>query len=334
VLPAGAAGAILPRVTTRILRLAPSIAVLALGLAGDRAGADVVRLKNGQKLEGNAIEANGQVTIHSAVGTISVPSSIVLRVEPGSGLEEQAAQRLRSLRPEDVDGRVALALELEEAGASTLAQRILLDVLQRDPDHPVARRALGYVRCEERWLTEEECHRAQGEVLYDGQWVRPDQRSMLEAMAHQRRQHELERLRASIEVETAQLQAEREAAAMSYQDDDADAFGYPFDPYYGGAGVPYWPYYGAFGVAPFDPMNPNGRFGHDGRHNRPSGFGQHGSAPGSRGFNRGQQAVRGPLHHQGGAPPRPLMARQNRGSYQRPPARSTAPRAQPQRTRP
>ncbi len=46
------------------------------------------------------IEADGQVKIRSAGGTIGFPADLVLRIERGDSLEQQTAERLRALSPE------------------------------------------------------------------------------------------------------------------------------------------------------------------------------------------------------------------------------------------
>ena len=79
-------------------------------------------------------------------------------------------------------------------------------------------------------------------MLYQGRWVGSEERAALEALDHARRANELERLRSEIQLESARLQAERAAAAMSYGGD----YGYPYDPYYFG-GVPYYPGYLGYG---------------------------------------------------------------------------------------
>jgi hypothetical protein len=272
--------------------LAAAVLLLACAIAAPGL-ADVVRLKNGQSLEGDVTEAGGQVTIRSAGGTIGFPTSIVASIERGDSVEKQAIERLQALGPTDVEGRVELALELEEKGATTLAQRIYESVLDRDPDHPVARRALGHVRCDDAWTTDEECHRRRGEVLYQGQWVGTQERAALEALEHERRRNDLERLRSEIQLESARLQADRAAAAASYGD-----YGY-YDPYYFG-GLPYYPgYYPIYGGG--------GRF--DGRFDRRFDDRFDGRHPAHHGgFDRGgsPRRIEGGLHHRGGQPARPL----------------------------
>jgi hypothetical protein len=282
----------------RVLRVAVSLIAVAAVAAGP-AAADVVRLKNGQSLEGDVIESGGQVKIRSAGGTIGFPADIVLRIERGEGVEKQAVKRLQSLSPNDVEGRVDLALELQEAGATTLAQRIFESVLNLDPDHPTARRALGYVRCEDDWTSDEECHHRRGEVLYQGRWVGTEEHRALEALEHERRRSDLERLRSEIQVESARLEADR--AAMSYND-----YGSPYyDPYYFG-GVPYYPGYYPFygsGVG-----RPGGRFDgrFDGRHPAHHGGFDRGGRSNRFGPGHDGRRVQGGLHHAGGQPARPL----------------------------
>ena len=256
-----------------------------------------MRLKNGQSLEGDVTEADGQVKIRSAGGTIGFPADLVLRIERGEGVERQASKRLQALAPNDVEGRVDLALELQQVGATTLAQRIFESVLYLDPDHPAARRALGYVRCDDEWASEEDCHRRHGEVQYQGRWIGSDEHAALEALDHARRTNELERLRSEIQLESARLQAERAAAEMSYGDD----YGYPYDPYYFG-GTPYYPGYGPiYGYG--GGIRNGGRFpDHHGR----SGGGRQFGHPGRPGTVDGRR-VQGGLHHAGGQPARPLM---------------------------
>jgi hypothetical protein len=288
-------------VEARPKSIAAAALLAACMLAALPATADVVRLKNGQSLEGDVIEADGQLKIRSAAGTIGFPAEIVLRIDRGDGVEAQAMKRLQALAPNDVEGRVELALELQEKGATTLAQRVFESVLDRDPDHPTARRALGYVECDDEWTTDAECHRRRGETLYQGRWMGTQERVALETLEHERRRSDLERLRSEIQLESARLEADRAAASRSY--DYGYGYGYA-DPYYFG-GVPYYggyyPYYGYGGGGDrFD-----GRF--DGRH--PS---QHG---GDRG---GGRRVEGGLHHRGGQPARPLTPTHTRSTFSPP----------------
>ncbi|HVR29351.1 MAG TPA: hypothetical protein VMS86_07420 [Thermoanaerobaculia bacterium] len=297
--------------------------IAAFALSTAPTAADVVHLKNGQKLEGEAVEANGEVAIRSAMGELRLPADLVVRIERGMSPGQAATRRLEALRPNDTEGRLELAMDLQSKGETTLARRIYAEVLELDPDHPIARRSLGYVRCDGDWTSEQECHRRGGEVLYQGQWISADQRTMLETLELQRRQAELERLRARVQLEAARLDADRLAsAATAYQDPRADAFGYPFDPFYGAVGTPFWPTFPFSGLAPFDPLGHRGRFlGHGKLDGRGAGFGGHRLDHGKRSFDR-------PLHHRGGQPPRPLVPQQHRGTIA-PPNRGASPAAPP-----
>jgi hypothetical protein len=281
----------------RLLTLAPAALAMA-ALSAPPIAADVVHLKNGQRLEGDTIEADGQVAIHSAVGELRIPMDMVARIERGPSIEAEALRKLEATSPTDVDARAAIASELESNGAATLARRIYGDVLAIDPDHPVARRALGYVRCDGEWLIEDDCRRQRGQVLYQGRWVTTDERTVLETLEHQRRQSELERLRAEILVESARLEAQRQAPPR-YSDYDPY-----YDPYYFG-GVPYWwPGVSVVGLPPFDRSHRGGG-GHVDHH-------RGGTRPGLRGDHAGA----GPQHHRGGQPSRPLTPTHHRGARQ------------------
>jgi hypothetical protein len=339
---------------TRQSLLAAVVAATSI-LVSSPAAADVVHLKNGQRLEGVAVEAGDEVAIRSAVGELRLPARLVDRIERGETLEDRAMRRLERLEANDVDGRLALAMELDQAGANTLSRRILDEVLVLDPDHPGARRGLGYVRCDGEWLHEEDCHAKRGEVLYQGRWVGVDERSMLETLALERRQSQLERLHARIQVDSARLEADRLASGLDGGAEQEEPFGYLFDPYLGGAAGAFYPAYGLYPYGPFDPFDPfdpihgdrSGAFGHfgKGRHDRFDGghgmdarfrFGdgrRHGPDGRGQGFVPGRHGFRGPHHLRGGQPPRPLVRQHNRsrlapttpGVLTAPPARPVAP---------
>ena len=62
-------------------------------------------------------------------------------------------------------------------------QQAFEQALVLDPEHAVARRALGYVLYEGIWMTADEVMRAKGYVLYKGEWMAPLTREVLVAIA-------------------------------------------------------------------------------------------------------------------------------------------------------
>ena len=63
------------------------------------------------------------------------------------------------------------ALEAQAAGKDDLAIRAFQRVLELDPDHRAARRALGFEQIRGRWLRGDDLMRAKGFVHFDGRWL-------------------------------------------------------------------------------------------------------------------------------------------------------------------
>jgi hypothetical protein len=160
------------------LRLA---GVLLLAGAGMRARADVVRLKNGQTWEGT-VTADGQKV------ALRVPGGIVVYFDRGEVREiipstpkAEILARMRRTLPDDAASHYQLALWCRENDLRTEMCRELEEVLRHDPDHPAARRLLGYVKTPDGWARQTEAWRAKGYVLRDGQWVSAEESAALDA---------------------------------------------------------------------------------------------------------------------------------------------------------
>jgi len=135
--------------------------------------ADVIHLQDA-KLEGTIIaESKTHVTIRLAAGEVTVARKNIQRITRGPSPLELYQQMHLRLADNDVDGHYALALwcrdrELRE---QKLAQ--LRKVIEIDPNHERARRLLGHVRHEGKWMSVEAAKKAQGLVRYEGEWMKP-----------------------------------------------------------------------------------------------------------------------------------------------------------------
>lgn len=136
------------------------------------ASADVVTTKDGLVVEGAATRAkDGSVTVTTTGGDVRLASSDVVTITTGEG-PRAAAERARSaLGKDDATGHFRLALALDAEGHPDLAKREYEAVLAVEPEHPAARRALGYERVGDRWSTVAEVRRQSGLVLYQGRWL-------------------------------------------------------------------------------------------------------------------------------------------------------------------
>ena len=84
-------------------------------------------------------------------------------------------QRSKSLEKDDLTGRFELGLWCEKAGLDVEARAEFERVVALSPGHEGARRALGYEKFKDRWLSHGEAMREKGLVLHEGSWLLPEQ---------------------------------------------------------------------------------------------------------------------------------------------------------------
>ncbi|MCA9316362.1 MAG: HEAT repeat domain-containing protein [Planctomycetes bacterium] len=157
-------------------RLAPLLlAPLLLGGAlTSLAAADVVTTRDGLRVEGQASRLeDGRWRVATPDGEVFLRADDVVAVVEGAAPRARIEERLEGLAADDVAGHYKLALEATAEGQADLARRSLERVLVLDPDHRAARRALGFERVGERWLTHDEACLERGLVLFDGSWRLP-----------------------------------------------------------------------------------------------------------------------------------------------------------------
>ena len=194
-------------------------AMVAVGLilAASAAGADEVYLRSGGRLSGNVVSENATtLEIEVGAGVVTVPRAIVQRIERGSSPLSTYQTRARALSPLDAAGWLELAEFARTAGLSGQARDAYRRVLSIDPNDGVARRALGYTRVGDQWLTQDEAMQSQGYVLFEGDWVTPIQRDsvLAERESLRRERAEAERSRAAVaEAEARAREAEARARA-------------------------------------------------------------------------------------------------------------------------
>jgi len=136
------------------------------------AAADVVTTKDGLVLEGAVATApDGAVTVKTSGGGVRLAATDVVSVVAGEGPRAAADRVRRALSKSDATGHFRLALSLDAQGLPELAREEYVAVLNAEPDHPAARRALGYEKAGDRWVSVAEARRRSGLVLYGGKWL-------------------------------------------------------------------------------------------------------------------------------------------------------------------
>lgn len=153
---------------------AAAAAVLLWGLGAPAAQGAIYVLTSGGRVEGEPLNpqraAGEPYHVQTAEGVrLALPEALVARVVVRSDLAKQYEALVQST-PHTVQGQWSLAEWCKEMGLVSERKRHLQEVLALDPDHAEARKALGYQRFGNRWLTQEEYLQSQGYVRHNGTW--------------------------------------------------------------------------------------------------------------------------------------------------------------------
>ncbi len=149
-----------------------AFATLAALACLSTAAADVVTTKEGLVLEGAVSkDKDGTVTVTTSGGAVRLSAADVVSVVAGEGPRAAAEKARQALSKTDATGHFRLALSFDAQGMPDLAKEEYAAVLAAEPDHPAARRALGYEKVGDRWVPVAEARRQAGLVLYGGKWL-------------------------------------------------------------------------------------------------------------------------------------------------------------------
>jgi len=156
--------------------------------AGKVVHGDVVRLRSGGEVRGTFLEKSGEaspVSIRTSSGVrVTIPHEEIDFAERRSPLLEEYVSRSRSVA-ESVDGHWELAEWCRTQGLLDERKEQLERLLDLDPDHPEARKILGYVRHLGRWMTKEDEMADRGYLRYKGRWITREELELKTANAQQ-----------------------------------------------------------------------------------------------------------------------------------------------------
>ncbi|HEV8202558.1 MAG TPA: hypothetical protein VGS03_21300 [Candidatus Polarisedimenticolia bacterium] len=160
-------------VTAAVLLLAPTLL-----------RADEVLLKGGAKFSGRIeSQTDTMITINIGDGVVGVPMARVDKVVRGHSPLDEYAARAKALTEQDAEGWRALGRWANSQGLQAQAREAARKVLVVLPDDPEARGALGYVKQDGRWMTEEESYKARGYVQVGGEWMTRAEAQQVQASA-------------------------------------------------------------------------------------------------------------------------------------------------------
>ena len=204
------------------------ILLLAAVLLPEAAGADEVYLKGGGQLSGRIVSRSAAtVEVDVGAGRIKVPASSVVRIEEGRSALQEYEERAGRLAAGDVEGWLALAGWAEDHGLGTQAREAYHRVLAASPDDPRANEALGNVKTDGRWVSEDESYRARGYVQHEGEWITQAEhdailreRAAEDARDRERREADSRVREAEARAEEAEARAREAEAQQSQQESE------------------------------------------------------------------------------------------------------------------
>ena len=158
------------------------------------AHADVFELSGGGQLQGEWLNRGESSTARYEMRTTQGVHIVLDKVSVVQARDEVSVEQqyleVTTRYGQDVAGQWAVAEWCREHGLDRQRRQHLQRILELEPDHLGARRALGYSQVSGRWVTREESMRERGYVLYRGKWYLSQQ---VELMERQRRRALAER---------------------------------------------------------------------------------------------------------------------------------------------
>ncbi|MBI4602598.1 MAG: hypothetical protein HY721_11625 [Planctomycetes bacterium] len=143
-------------------------------LLGSPVLGDIVHLKNGKKLEGDVGPGprGGTIEVRTGEGsTVVLPESEVERIEKKQSPAEELEARLKALPAGELEPLAELLVWARDKGLRSKVKALAAKLLEIDPNHDLARKELGYVVYENRWILESELKKRKGLVRYRDEWM-------------------------------------------------------------------------------------------------------------------------------------------------------------------
>jgi len=144
--------------------------LILLLLFAASAVADDVILKDGRVLSGKVVDEGQRLTVVDRDRKFAVPKLEVTKVVPKPSFMDEYEARLEKLPYDDPEAIFEFGRWLAKNEWPSRAGRAYEEVLELDPDHRGARRALGYKLYEGEWVGPEELNRRRGLVKFEGRW--------------------------------------------------------------------------------------------------------------------------------------------------------------------
>jgi HEAT repeats len=171
----------------RFLLSAVAAALTICPMAGVAAKGDTFVLVNGGRIEGQWLNQDEQppkeyLVLTSSGLKASVQVTQVREVLRQSADKSEYARRAAAAA-DTPEGQWQLAEWCRQQSLFDERRLHLRRVIELDPNHSYARRALGFQFLEGQWVTQEDFRRGEGYELYKGKWRTPQEIEILEEQA-------------------------------------------------------------------------------------------------------------------------------------------------------
>jgi len=144
-------------------------------LLASAASADEVLLNTGGKLVGKATRVGDDVVVATPHGETRVKFESVKSITPGRTVWDDYADKAKALDAKDAAAQVAFGDWCKERELAAESQKHWKAALAVDPDQADARKRLGFVRYDEKWLTVDDYYKARGFVKVGDEWITVDE---------------------------------------------------------------------------------------------------------------------------------------------------------------
>ena len=152
-----------------------ALQVLAALCLAATASADEVLLNDGGKLVGKSERVGDEVVVTTPHGETRVKAADVKSITPGRTAWDDYADKLKATDKKNAAALVALGDWCRDNGLGVEAKQHWSGAVAIDPDQADARKRLGFIRYDDRWLTEDDYYKARGFVKVDGEWISADE---------------------------------------------------------------------------------------------------------------------------------------------------------------
>lgn len=148
------------------------------------ASADLIRLKNGGDLRGTIDRRSGptsdEVTIESLSGAVIVVGREHVQFVTRRPMIVEEYETLARKTAETVEGHWDMAEWCRENALKSQRDTHLARVVELDPEHEAAHKALGHILHDGEWTTRDEMMASQGYVKHRGKYITPQELELIE----------------------------------------------------------------------------------------------------------------------------------------------------------